>query len=73
MVDSSHSITCSTRDFHKDLVLMPAPLIGLAHRVRALLADSPRKHSTEPTDPEPDALVAHVDAAFMEQAFDVAK
>ena len=73
MVDRAPKIMCFARDSHEDLVEMPAPLPGLTHGACASLADRFREEFAKSIDPEPDALVADVDTAFMEQVFDVAK
>jgi len=59
-----------TVDLHKNLVQMPPPAAGF-HSLDAPLFDLCGEHWAEPVPPEPDGLVAHVDATLMQQVFDV--
>jgi len=61
-----------TIDFHEHLIQMPAPSTGF-HAVDAAFADLGSEHGAEPVPPEPDRLMADVDAALVQQILDVAK
>ena len=58
-------------DFDEDFIEMPLPLRYLSHIARSLLADFPSEVSSEPIDPEADAFMANVDAAFVKQVFNI--
>lgn len=60
-------------DLYVDLVQVPSPLLGRAHPLDPLAPDMGSKHLTEPVPPEPHGLMADLDAAFMQQIFDVSK
>jgi hypothetical protein len=51
---------------------MPAPSAGF-HSGNSALSDLCGEHWAEPVPPEPDGLVADVNATLMEQVFDVPK
>jgi hypothetical protein len=73
MIHSAPKIMPLAPDPHKDLVQMPRPLGASSHRFRPLLPDLVRKVDAETIDPETDTFVAYIDAALVEQVFDVPK
>lgn len=58
---------------HDDLVEMPAPVGQGAHPVDPPAPNLGSKHWAEPVPPAPHGLMVDVDAAFMQQVFDVAE
>jgi hypothetical protein len=71
MINRSPKVLSPTTDLHKDLVQVPLPLRTLLHTLRSTFADLVREVSAEPIDPVTDRFVANVDAAFMEQVFNI--
>ena len=61
-----------TVDLHEHLVQMPAPSAGF-QTLDPPFSDLRSKHRTEPMPPKSNGLVAHVDAAFVEQIFHIAQ
>jgi len=59
-------------DLHDNLVQMPAPA-ARPHSLNPPFSDFCRKHRAEPVPPETEGFVTHVDAALMQQIFDVAQ
>src|ERR1700722_19334738 len=51
-------------DVHKHLIQMPAPLKIGAHVCASSLADLGGEHWAKPVPPEPDGLMADIDAAL---------
>jgi len=60
-------------DFDEDFVQMPLPLRASPHRFGPTFPDLVREVRSEPVDPKADTLVADIDAALMQQVFDVSK
>ena len=52
---------------------MPVPLVDPAQSLGPPLTDLIRKTCPEAIDPRTDTLVTHVDAALMQQIFDISK
>lgn len=63
--------TPPTSDLYEDLVQVPLPLRTLLHALRSTFADLVREVGAEAIDPVTDRFVANVDAAFMEQVFNI--
>src|SRR6056297_3130124 len=72
VINSTPQVVLFAIDLHEHLVQMPAPPAG-AHALDPPLSYLGGEDRTEPMPPEPDGLVADVDAPFMEQILDVAK
>jgi hypothetical protein len=60
-------------DLHEDLVHMPPPLRPGAHPVNPTAADLASKHQAKSVPPEPDHLMANVDAALVQQVLHITK
>src|SRR5271165_5001550 len=73
MVDSAPEIAELAVDLHERLIQMPPPLRIAAHMRNAPLSDLGGEHWAKPVPPEPDGLVADVDAALGQQILDVAQ
>lgn len=71
MIDGPPKIMSLTVDLHEHLVQMPAPPAGFQTLDPPFL-DLRSKHRTEPMSPKSNDLVAHVDAALVEQIFHIA-
>jgi hypothetical protein len=72
MVHGAPQVVPLAVNLHKHLVEVPTPAAGpLA--LNAPLAHLGREHRSEPVTPEPHGLVAHVDAALMQQVLDISK
>jgi hypothetical protein len=67
VIDGASQVVGFTRNFHEYLVHMPAPLRDLTHPLRTSFAYHSCREVTESIDPKPDALVANIIAALMEQ------
>ena len=59
-------------DFHENLVEMP-PLTTRPHPLDTAISDLGGEHRTKPVPPEPNRLVADVNAALVQKIFDVSK
>jgi hypothetical protein len=70
VVDGAPEIVPFPLDLLEDLVEMPPPM-ARSHAVDAALADLGGKYRPEPVPPEPDRLVANVDAALVEKVLDI--
>ena len=73
MIDSTPEVMTLAVDPDEHLIQMPAPMREVAHSVNPLLADLAGEHRTEPVPPEPDRLVADVDAALGQKVLDLAQ
>ena len=71
MINRSPEVMSLTTDLHKDLVQAPLPLRTLLHALRSTFADLVREVSAEAVHPVTNRFVANVDAAFMEQVFNI--
>ena len=71
MIDSAPQVMCLAINLHKDLIEVPLPLGDLAHIACPADADLSSEHRPKTINPEPYALMANVDAAFMQQIFDI--
>lgn len=58
-------------DLHEYLVQVPAPLDDLPHGTTSPFADHPCKEGAKPIAPQPDVFMTDIDAALIEQIFDV--
>jgi hypothetical protein len=58
-------------DLHIDLIDVPFPVAKTPHPAYALPANIGREQGAEPVPPQPDRLVAKVDAALEQKVFDV--
>src|SRR6056297_1346059 len=70
VINSTPQVVLFAIDLHEHLVQTPAPPAG-AHALDPPLSDLGGEDRTEPMPPEPDGLVADVDAALMEQVLDI--
>ena len=73
VVDGSRKVMVNPIDLHKGLIKVPSPLSMLTHGSRAFRSDLAREDRTEAIDPEPHALMADVDPAFVQQVFHISK
>lgn len=73
MIDSSPEVVPLTVDFHEDLVHVPLPWRKRTQLLNTSPADLGGKHRPKPVPPEPDGFMADVDAAFVEQVFDISE
>lgn len=73
VVDRSPQVVGLPVDLYEDLIQvpLPLPLRDLTYERGALHADFAREHWSEAGNPKPDALMADIDAAFVEQVLDV--
>ena len=71
MIHRPPKIVSLPTDLHEDLIQVPLPLRRLPHSFGSTFADLVREVSPEPIDPVTDRFVANVDAAFMEQVFNI--
>jgi hypothetical protein len=60
-------------DFHEHLVEVPSPWTDRAQALGTAIPDLGGEHRAEPLLPEPERLVAHIDATLVQQVFDVPK
>lgn len=70
MIDSPPEVMTLTVNFYKHLVQVPPPAAEF-HPLDPPLSDLRSEHRTEPDLPEPDGFMANVDAALMQQIFDL--
>lgn len=70
-VPGAPQVLDSTIDLHEDLVEVPPSLCTRSQRRRPFAADVSSDQGTKPVPPEPDRLVAHVNAALVQQILDV--
>ena len=68
MIDGTPKIMSLTVDLHEHLVQMPTPMAGF-QTLDPPFSDLRSKQWTEPMPPKSNGLVAHVDAAFVQQIF----
>ena len=73
MVDGPPKIAELAVDLHKHLIQVPAPLRLGAHVRDSSLANLGAEHWAKPVPPEPDGLMADIDAALGPQILDVAQ
>lgn len=71
MIDCALQIAGIAVDFHENLIKVPAPLSKPQHGDHTALPYLACKHRPLPGPPEPDGLVAQIDAALEQQVFDV--
>ena len=71
MIDGAPKIVAFAIDLHEDLVHVPSPMWPGAHPVDPLPADVSGEHRAEAVPPEPDRLVAYLDAALVQQILDI--
>ena len=72
MIDGPPEVMLLTVDLDEHLVKMPAPSAGF-HTLDPSLSDLGRKHRAEPVPPVSHRFMADIDAAFMQQVFDISK
>ncbi len=72
MIDGPPKVMSLTVDLHEHLVQMPPPPAGF-HSGNPPFSDLRRKHRTEPMPPVSHSLMTDIDAAFVQQIFDIAK
>lgn len=70
MIDSLPQIAAFAVDLHEHLVEMPPPVAG-PHALDAALSVLSREDRTKAEPPEPNRLVADVDAALVKKILDV--
>ena len=71
MIDGSPKVMLDTIYLHEHLVEVPLPLGDLPHIIGSLLTDLPGEVGAEAVDPEANAFMADVYAAFVEGVFDL--
>src|SRR6056297_1950152 len=70
VIDGAPKVVTLAVDLHEHLVQVPSPVAGL-HALDAPLADLGGKERAKAMPPEPDCLVADLDAALVQQILDV--
>ena len=70
LIDGPPQIMLLAVDFHEDLVQVPPPA-ARSHPVDTAFPDLSCKHWAEPKPPVANGFVAHIDAALVQQIFDV--
>jgi len=73
MIDGTPQVMCFAIDLHEHLIHMPSPVGIVRGRVCSFLPDLTSEHGAKPVPPIADRFMAYVDAAFMQQVFDIAK
>lgn len=63
----------STIDLQENLVRMPPTVRICPQILDTFLTDPKRNHRPEPVSPRTDGFIAHVDAALMQQVFDITR
>ncbi|MGD1957066.1 MAG: hypothetical protein ACFBZ9_17930 [Sphingomonadales bacterium] len=58
-------------DLYEHLIEVPSPLCALPQRLNTFLSDLAREQGSKPINPEPDALMADIDAAFTQKVLDI--
>nr|WP_239807239.1 hypothetical protein [Croceicoccus hydrothermalis] len=71
MIDGTPELHHLTVYADVHFVLVPLPMAKTAHPIYPLAANVGREHRTEPVPPQPDRLMANVDAAFRQEVFHV--
>ncbi len=71
MIDGAPEIVFCPVDLHEHLIEVPSPLPETPHRLNTTAPDLRRENRPEPVPPEPHRLMRDVDAALMQQVFDV--
>ena len=72
MIDGPPKVMSLTVDLDEHLVQMPSPPAGF-HPLNPSLSDLGRKHRTEPVPPVSHRFMADINAAFVQQIFDISK
>ena len=70
MIDGAPQVSLLLVDLHEHLVEVPSP-VARSHALNPALPDLGRKSRTKPLPPEPDRLVADIDAPLVKQVFNV--
>ena len=70
VVDGPPQVMPLAIDFHENFIQVPPPMAG-SHTLDPPFPDLGREQRAEPVPPEPHSLMADVDAAFMQQIFDI--
>jgi hypothetical protein len=73
MVDRSPKVVCLSVNFHEDLVQMPLPIGMSVLPSDTFLAEFSCENRTEPIPPKPNRLVTDIDAALVQQVFNISK
>ena len=73
MIDGPSEVDHLPVEFHVYLIEMPPPVPNSSHGLHPLASDVRCKHWPEPDPPEPDSLMANVDAALEQQALHVSQ
>jgi hypothetical protein len=73
MTRSGPEVVSLTQHLHEDLVEVPIRLFAPSHRFRSALPVFMCEVGSEPVHPVPDAFMANVDAALVEQVLCVSK
>ena len=73
VIDGAPEIMGLSSDLCEHLVQMPLPRGDLPHVRSYLSTDLPGEVSAKPINPEPDAFMADIDAAFVQHVFDISK
>lgn len=72
VIDGPPKVVAFSVHLHKHLVQVPPPAARL-HALNAPFSDLGGEHFTEPVPPKSNGLLAHVDAALVEQIFHVSQ
>lgn len=73
VIDGAPEIVQITIDANEDLIKVPSPLWVRTQGSRPLLTDQTGEAWAEPVPPDPDGLMAHVNAALMQQILDLSQ
>ena len=73
MVDCSPKIMKLAVDPHVDFINMPSPMVEATHPVDTLASDLSSEQRAKSIPPQPDRLMAQLDAAFVQQILDIAQ
>ena len=73
MVHGAPKIMPFSSDFDEDLIQVPLQLRTLTHRFRSAFPDFVGEVGAKSVDPEPNAFMADIYAALVQQVFDIAK
>ncbi len=73
VIDGPPKIVPLTVDLHENLVDMPLPWRECTQLLHTPPTDLRCKHRAKPVPPEPDGLVADVDASLVQKVLDIAE
>ena len=73
VIDGAPEVVLHAVDLHENLIQMPSPLRTLPHRMRSFLPDLRCEHRSETVPPMTHTFMTNIDAALMEQIFNVSQ